>query len=160
MKKHMMKKFGIALALLLALGTNIYTAQAQVHVSINVGAQPLWGPVGYDYVQYYYMPDIEAYYSVPQRQYIYLDGPRWVFAPALPARYKSYDLYRGYKVVINEPKPYLKHNSYKVKYKKYKGAYGKQAVLKNQPGKGNSKAQAQGNGNGKSKGKGNGKGKQ
>ena len=149
-----MKKFGIALALLLAIGININKAHAQVHVSINVGAQPAWGPVGYDYVQYYYMPDIEAYYSVPQRQYIYLDGPKWVFAPALPVRYQGYDIYRGYKVVINQPKPYLQHNVYKSKYKKYKGAYGKQVILKNNPGKGNKGNGNNGNGNGKAKGNG------
>lgn len=48
-------------------------AQIRINANINIGNQPLWGPVGYDYVDYYYMPDIDVYYHVPQRQFIYLD---------------------------------------------------------------------------------------
>ncbi len=47
------------------------------------------------------MPDIEAYYNVSQHQFVYLDDGRWIFAAALPERCRDYDLYRGYKVVIN-----------------------------------------------------------
>ena len=28
---------------------------------------------------YYYLPDIDAYYYVPQRQFVYLQGRHWVF---------------------------------------------------------------------------------
>lgn len=35
----------------------------------------------------------------------------------MPASYSTYNLYNGYKVVLNEPKPYLKNNVYKTKYK-------------------------------------------
>ena len=82
-------------------------AQVRVGVNINIGSQPEWGPVGYDYVDYYYLPDIDAYYYVPERQFIYLSNGRWVFATSLPVAYRHYDLYSGYKVVINEPRPYL-----------------------------------------------------
>ena len=79
-------------------------AQVKVGVNINIGSQPVWGPVGYDYVDYYYMPDIDAYYYVPNRQFVYLSNGRWIFATSLPVAYRHYDLYSGYKVVINEPK--------------------------------------------------------
>jgi len=98
-------------------------AQVRVNVNFNIGSQPVWGPVGYDYAEYYYMPDIEAYYYVPSRQFIYLDGPRWVWAPSLPPRYRGYDVYHGYKVVINEPRPYRHHNTYKVRYAGYRGRH-------------------------------------
>src|SRR6266576_2862654 len=80
--------------------------QVHVNINVNIGAQPQWGPVGYDHVDYYYMPDIDVYYYVPRQQFIYLNGGRWVFAAALPDRYRSYDMYRGYKVVVNDPEPY------------------------------------------------------
>jgi hypothetical protein len=97
------------------------SARAQVGVKINIGTQPVWGPVGYDYVDYYYLPDAEVYYSVPQRVYIYEERGTWVRTSALPVRFGTIDLYHTYKVVINEPKPYLRHNAYKVKYVQYKG---------------------------------------
>jgi hypothetical protein len=116
-------------ACMLAL-SSVPAAKAQVNVSINIGAQPLWGPAGYDVVQYYYLPDLQLYYYVPSRQFIYLNGPSWVYVNSLPARYRGYDLYSGYKVVINEPKPYLHFNAHKVKYAKYKAAKGKQVVIR------------------------------
>ncbi|HVI48809.1 MAG TPA: hypothetical protein VM802_28325 [Chitinophaga sp.] len=104
-------------------------AQARVNVNINIGNQPLWGPEGYDYAQYYYMPDIDAYYDIPRRQFIYLDGSRWIFAPSLPPRF-NYDLYRGYKVVINQPKPWMHPDVYRNEYGKYRGWYGKQVMIR------------------------------
>ena len=104
---------------------------AQVSVNINLGAQPVWGPVGYDYVEYYYLPDIETYYYVPKRQYVYLSNGRWIHSAYLPNRYRTYNLYSGYKVVINEPRPYLHFTNHKVVYAKYKGNNGRQVIIKN-----------------------------
>jgi hypothetical protein len=147
-------------------------SKAQVNVNVNIGAQPLWGPTGYDVVEYYYLPDLQMYYYVPSHQFVYLNGSNWVFARSLPARYRGYDLYSGYKVVINEPKPYLHFNDHKVKYAGYKGARGKQVIIrdskepkyyvvKGHPGnaKGHYKAEGGnkgGNGNNGNKGKGKG----
>jgi len=105
-------------------------AQVRVSVNVNIGTQPQWGPVGYDHVDYYYMPDIDAYYYVPRQQYIYLDGGRWIFAASLPARYGSYDVYRGYKVVVNEPQPYRHCEVYRERYGRYKGHYGEQVCIR------------------------------
>lgn len=96
-------------------------AKAQLNVNVNIGSQPLWGPTGYDHVDYYYLPEIESYYNIPKKQFVYLNGNDWVFANNLPARYSNYDLYNGYKVVINEPQPYLNFKNDKVKYAKFKG---------------------------------------
>jgi len=135
----------------------IQKTDAQVSVNINIGAQPLWGPIGYDYVDYYYLPDIEVYYYVPRRQYIYMSNGHWVFMTTLPARYRSYDLYRGYKVVINEPRPWLHLQAHKVKYAKFKGNNGRQGVIVNSHDpkyyvvKGHPGNNGRGRGNGKSK---------
>jgi hypothetical protein len=81
-------------------------AKSQLRVNVNISSQPVWGPVGYDYVEYYYLPDIEAYYYVPGQQFIYQSGNRWIYSRSLPPKYRGYDLNSGYKVVVNEPKPY------------------------------------------------------
>lgn len=112
------------------IGAMAFSSQAQVNVNINIGAQPSWGPAGYDVVEYYYLPDIEAYYYVPRQQFIYLSNGNWVFAARLPARYRHYDLYSGYKVVINEPRPYLHYSSHRVQYARYCGWRGKQIVIR------------------------------
>lgn len=96
-------------------------SQVGVNVNINIGSQPVWGPVGYDHVDYYYLPDIETYYYVPTRQFIYLSNGNWVFAYGLPPAYRTYDLYSGYKVVINQPKAYQYFTTHKIKYVGYKG---------------------------------------
>ena len=101
------------------------TSKAQVNVNININSQPDWGPRGYDYVEYYYLPDIEAYYYVPRHQFVYISGGNWIFSAHLPRAYRNYDLYRGYKVVINQPRAYRYYDSHRVKYNKYKGHYNK-----------------------------------
>lgn len=117
-----MKKITLFLALFLS-GFVFKNASAQIPatVKVNIVSQPLWGPVGYDHVEYYYMPGIDAFYSVPKKQYIYLQNGRWMFTPALPVRMRNYDLYSGYKVVINDPTPYRNAGMYRIKYASYKG---------------------------------------
>jgi len=108
-----------------------YTANAQVSIQVNIGSQPIWGPVGYDHASYYYLPDIDAYYDVNARQYVYLDGGQWVTRPNLPQQYANYDLYGGYKVVINSPRPWVHAAKYRTQYAKYKGRHGQQAIRDN-----------------------------
>jgi hypothetical protein len=110
-----MKKLVLMAVLLLGLGVR-GEVNAQVGVNVNIGQQPAWGPRGYDYAEYYYLPNVDAYYYVPQRQFIYRDGGRWVTAYGLPARYRDYDLYMAPKYVINEPRPYLRHEYYQSRY--------------------------------------------
>jgi hypothetical protein len=124
-----MRKVLLSSGIMLALVFIFRTSNAQVSLSVNIGVQPEWGPEGYDYVDYYYMPQYEAYYYVPERKFVYLDGSRWIFATALPPRFGTVNLFSTYKVVINEPKAYMHFNDDKVKYVKYKGG-GKQVVIR------------------------------
>jgi len=128
---------------LIAIGIVIFlstSAKAQVSVTVNVGSPPLWGPAGYNEVQYYYIPDVEAYYDVHTSMFIYYSGGNWIHRTYLPKRYRGYDLYNGYKVVLVDyhgNSPYHNHNVYKNKYKKgYRGA--PQKTNGQHPGKGNS----------------------
>jgi len=116
MKKHILLVF----ALLVTCTSGL---KAQVSINVNIGTQPVWGPVGYDYVDYYYMPDIETYYSVPTHQYTYFDGGRWITVRSLPPRYANFDLYHAHKVVINERSPWMHHDRYRTEYVRYKGKH-------------------------------------
>ncbi len=165
-----MKRLIIALITgLIALSAS--PGKAQVSINFNIGSQPAWGPTGYDRADYYYLPDIETYYYVPRRQFIYQERGNWVFNSALPSRYRSYNLNDGYKVVINSARPYQYFSSHRVKYAKYKGYNGKQSIIryskdpkysKSKISQGNSYsngAKGHSGGNGNSNGSGNGKGK-
>ena len=115
------------LAFILIVTANI---NAQIKVNVNLNVLPDWGPAKYERVDYYYMPEYDIYYNANQRQFIYLEGKNWVFANELPNRYAQVNLYNTYKVVINEPKPYLHHDVYVVKYKGYKKGHYKQLTRK------------------------------
>lgn len=125
-----MKKALLFIPLLLCCFA-VKTATAQVRVKVNIRIQPVWGPVGYDHVEYYYMPDIDVFYNVPNRQYIYQDHGRWRFANSLPRRYHGFDIYNSYKVVINDDqRPYRNADAYRKKYGQYKGRHD-QPIIRN-----------------------------
>ena len=132
MKSIKLVVFGIALF----LGS---TLQAQVSVTFNLGSPPSWGPAGYSEVRYYYLPDIESYYDIQLSQFIYFNGIAWVHRAYLPTRYRDYDLYNGYKVVMNDYRgntPYSNFREYKTKYAR--GYHGEaQRSIGERPGKGN-----------------------
>lgn len=99
-------------------------ANAQVNVSINIGSQPAWGPTGYDHVDYYYLPDIDCYYDVPNKVYVYPDNNSWRRSRTLPSRYGNFDVYNSHKVVINGVnKPYLQNDRYRKEYSGFKGKH-------------------------------------
>lgn len=110
------------------LVTGSMTAQLNVTVTPNIASQPLWGPTGYDHARYYYLPDIETYYDVPQRRFYYYQDGRWIGRSQLPPRYKSYDFYHSYKVVIDDPKPYNNHKKYRDQYLSFKGRHGQEFI--------------------------------
>lgn len=116
-----MKKLFFAVLFISALAYMPARAQFSIKLNLNLGSQPDWGPTGYDHAEYYYMPDIDTYYDVPNRQYVYLNNGSWTRANALPPRYANYDLYHGYKVVVNQPTPYLHADVYRAKYARFKG---------------------------------------
>lgn len=113
---------------LLVIGTLLFFAgsvQAQISVHVNLGTPPQWGPTGYSDVRYYYLPDVEAYYDVPSSMFIYYNGVTWVHRTYLPSRYRNYDLYNGYKVVMSDYSgntPYTHFREHKKQYARgYRG---------------------------------------
>ncbi|WP_029904261.1 hypothetical protein [Prevotella sp. 10(H)] len=117
-----MKKLLLAFALFIGAASLYNTAEAQnVNISINIGRQPAWGPVGYDYVGYYYFPDIDCYYDVNVGMFYYQNRGRWISARYLPYSYRNYDLYGMYKVVLNVHEPWRYHHNHYRDYARYRG---------------------------------------
>ena len=95
------------------------TAKAQISFQVNVGSPPMWGPAGYSDERYYYLPDVEAYYDVNTSMFIYIRNGVWIRRAYLPSRYRNYDLYGGYKVVMRGYRgesPYDNFNEHRMKY--------------------------------------------
>lgn len=105
---------------ILSLTLWLAPSNAKAQVNININLQPAWGPVEYDYVEYYYLPEYEVYYDVPRQRFVYFDGGRWLFGASLPARYGAIDYYSTYKVVINEPRAYRGFHNHRLQYAQYK----------------------------------------
>jgi hypothetical protein len=157
--------FSLVCAMLLIVFATPVKAQVHVNLGVNISSQPIWGPAGYDEAQCYYLPDIETYYYVPSHRFYFLQKGRWINSPNLPPRYKNYDLYGSYKVVVNEPQPWKHHATYRDKYASFKGRHDQQPIRdshdskyfvnKNHPEHNNWLKQQQhdkGNRNGQSKG--------
>lgn len=157
-----LKLFALGVVLLIAGSAN-----AQVSVNVNIGSPPAWGPSGYAETEYYFLPDVQSYYDIRSSQFIYFGNGKWIRSRYLPKQYRNYDLYSGYKVVLNDyhgRTPYTHYKSHKVKYHKgYKGKYQKTIGNKNSSSKNYSNKGHKDNGHGKgnkdngNKGHGNGK---
>jgi hypothetical protein len=108
---------GLAMSMTGCFGTGTLDGS----IGVNITDQPVWGPSGYDHADYYYIPDIDCYYSVSERQYIYRNGSSWTHTTTLPSSYNTHDPYRSYKVVINEDKPYQNNVTHRAKYGSFIG---------------------------------------
>ena len=124
-----MKKLILLLSFLVAgfLAKSV-DAQLRLGLNFNIGTQPIWGPTGYDHADYYYMPDIDVYYNISNRQYIYMERGGWQFSTSLPSRYRNYDLYSGYKVVMNGNRPYRNAAYNRNKYANFRGRHDQEVI--------------------------------
>lgn len=124
-----MKKIFL-IAAMIAGGVFFQSAQAQLRITLraNIGSQPVWGPTGYDRADYYYMPYIDVFYNVSRRQYVYQQRGRWIFSASLPIQYRNYNLYTGYKVVVNEDRPYRNADMYRNQYSSYKNRHDQEVI--------------------------------
>jgi len=119
-----MKKLAIISALALS-GFALNSASAQVHVSVGFN---LGGPVVVQrpvvmqrpvevYDDYYYLPEVDAYYSVGENLYYYNNGYNWVSAVYLPGAYRNYNWRNVRRVEIRANRPYLNHSVYRTRYR-------------------------------------------
>lgn len=113
-----MKKL-ILMSAIAVSGLMYQTASAQIGVrfNINLGTRPVMvqqAPV-YD-EDYYYLPEVEAYYSVNQHCYYYQDGGRWISAAYLPGAYRNYDWQHANHYAVKEARPYMHNEVYRSRY--------------------------------------------
>jgi hypothetical protein len=124
-----MKKLAIILAVGAAGLLNVKPANAQIRLGLNlhlggVAAHVVVAPpVQYaDYDEYsndndyYYLPDVEAYYDVAQQCYYYNDGQQWIHAAYLPGQYRNYDWRNGRHYEVRAQRPYLRHDEYRNRF--------------------------------------------
>jgi hypothetical protein len=114
-----MKKLILVSAIAMS-GLIYQTANAQigVHFNINLGARPVvveQAPV-YNDADFYYLPEVEAYYSVNQHCYYYQDGGNWISAAYLPGRFHDYDWQHANHYAVREARPYLHNDVYRARY--------------------------------------------
>lgn len=110
------QKIILSIALLVAT----LSGRAQVSVSVNIGTPPVWAPAAPVAVEFYYLPDIEVYYDVPARTYIYFGNGAWRRSRFLPARFRGYNLAQGHTIYLSDyhgRTPYTYYKEHKVKYR-------------------------------------------
>ncbi len=115
------KKISFAITIAAALSI-LQSCGPASYISVGVQYQnPPWAPPYYSGVRYYYLPDIEAYYDLSNRDFAYMDNGQWMFSPMLPSIYSGYDLYNGYVVALNFNvfQPWMHHEYYVSHYPRY-----------------------------------------
>ncbi|MBS1525063.1 MAG: hypothetical protein JST19_05405 [Bacteroidetes bacterium] len=124
-----MKRLIIISGILLS-GLMINTAEAQlrIHLGFNFGARPVvvaapaevayTAPADYDGDgdDYYYLPDVDAYYSVPEQCYYYNDGGSWVSAAYLPGAYRDYDWRSARRFEVRAARPFMHDDYYRARF--------------------------------------------
>ncbi len=108
---------------------NTANAQIRLHVGVHFGGAPIvvseQAPVVYDDQpvayndnndDYYYLPDVDAYYNVGQQCYYYNDGGSWVSAAYLPGAYRDYDWRSCRRYEVRAPRPYMHADFYRNRF--------------------------------------------
>lgn len=111
-------------------------AQVRVHVGLDLGPvrvvytqrpvvvqepvyqEPAPAPAyddSYD-DDYYYLPEVDAYYDVTSSCYYYNDGYDWVRAAYLPGVYRNYDWRSARRYEIREHRPFMRADVYRTRY--------------------------------------------
>ncbi|SDP31821.1 hypothetical protein SAMN05428975_1131 [Mucilaginibacter sp. OK268] len=118
-------------------------AQISIHLGFNIPVRHVYAPApqpvvvqetpvydddnvpaDYDGDDYYYLPEVEAYYSVPRHCYYYNDGNSWVTAAYLPGAYRNYNWRSAVRYEVRSPRPYMHHDLYRSRWGGYAGGRG------------------------------------
>ena len=106
--------------LTIVVGLLFFTSSnAQIAVNVNLGTPPAWAPADRVQTEYYYLPEINTYYDVPERRFIYIRNGGWVRSATLPANYRNYNLNKGKVIYLTDYRgrtPYIYNKNHKVKY--------------------------------------------
>ncbi len=122
-----MKKLVLISAITMSgLFYNTANAQIRLRFGINFGPRPVVvqsAPVAYcepaNYngdEDYYYLPDVDAYYSVNEQCYYYMDGDQWISAAYLPGAYRDFDWRSVRRFEVRAPRPFMHNDYYRARY--------------------------------------------
>lgn len=106
---------------------NTANAQVGIHVGLNLGAVHLaytsapavveqYPVYNEDADDYYYLPDVDAYYDVADQCYVYFDGNEWIPAAYLPGAYHNYDWRSARYVEVRGRRPFMRDDFYRSRY--------------------------------------------
>jgi len=129
----MMKKLIITSAIALSgLIYNTANAQIRIHLGLHFGPRPVvyepakvvvaqpveyCEPANYNGNEdYYYLPEVDAYYSIPNQCYYYNDGGQWVSAAYLPGGYRDFDWRTARRFEVRAPRPFMHDDYYRTRY--------------------------------------------
>jgi hypothetical protein len=114
MKKIQM--FAIATVLLLT-----YQANAQFSLNVSLNSRPSYNNHNYHYdanVDYYYLPEIEAYFDNRDGVFIFLSSRGWIRSTNLPSHCNNYNIDNGVRVALDYHgnAPYADFHHHKKRY--------------------------------------------
>jgi len=111
---------------------NTANAQIRIHLGLNLAPRPVYvparvvvqdqpaeyyEPANYDGDEdYYYLPDVDSYYSVTDQCYYYNNGGSWVSAAYLPGAYHDYDWRSARRFEVRAPRPFMHNDYYRARY--------------------------------------------
>ena len=106
---------------LISCGTSYYGTSENSYYENYYDYNPAWAPDYYFGTRYYYFPDIETYYDLGTRNFVYLNNGRWLFVPTLPPIYAAFNLNNAFIVIVNRSvyTPWMHHHYYNSHYPRY-----------------------------------------
>lgn len=106
---------------LMSCGTSYYGTSENSYYENYYDYNPAWAPDYYFGTRYYYFPDIETYYDLATRNFVYLYNGHWLFVPALPPIYSTFNLHNAFIVIVNRSvhTPWMHHHYYNSHYPRY-----------------------------------------
>ncbi|MDB4927413.1 hypothetical protein [Mucilaginibacter sp.] len=127
-----MKKIALISAIAVS-GLFYSTANAQIRIGlglhINTPVRVVTeAPVYTNYNgsdDYYYLPDVDAYYCVAEQSYYYNDGNRWISTVYLPGEYRNYNWRNVRRYEVRASRPYLNADMYRERYRGNVGNWGR-----------------------------------
>jgi hypothetical protein len=123
-----MKKLALISALVMGgLFCNTAYAQIGINLGFHLGSHhnapiaqiaveaPIYTETASSNYDYYYLPDVGAYYSIAEQCYYYNDGNNWISAAYLPG-YNNYDWRNARHYEVRAHRPYLNDGVYSSRY--------------------------------------------
>lgn len=109
----------VLLPVLLFTGCNTY--RQGTYDQQNSYENPQWAPSYYEGARYYYLPDIECYYDMYAREFIFLDHAQWIYSPHISSFYPDFNLNNSFVVVVNSNiyQPWMHHQYYVSHFPRY-----------------------------------------